>query len=103
MTGAIWKRPSSTLPRDLGDGVHLELDEAAREVRLVAPRLGRFEAEERGLGRRLREDERRRPEVPQPLEELEQLRAAVLELREDLERLEGVDHDEGHAGDVLLL
>src|SRR3989441_6118466 len=90
------------LDLDVRDRVHLELENPVREERLVPPGLRRLEPEERGVGRRLREDEGRPAEVPQPLEEPEQFRSPVLKLREDLERLERVDGQEVHAINVLL-
>src|SRR6266566_2877651 len=59
------------LDLDVGDRMHLEFEDAVREERLVATRLGRLDPEERRVGRGLRQDDRRRAEVPEPLEEPE--------------------------------
>src|SRR6266540_5786012 len=56
---------------DFGDRMHLELEDAVRQERLVATRRRRLNPEERRVGRGLRQDDRRRPEVPKPLEEPE--------------------------------
>src|SRR6266571_5298523 len=53
---------------DVGDRMHLELEDAVREEGLVATRLRRLDPEERRVGRGLRQDDRRRAEVPEPLE-----------------------------------
>src|SRR6267378_3095533 len=84
MTGTTWKRPSSN--------TRAENPVLWCEPRIFWTRIRRW----------IREDEGRRAEVPQPLEQAEQLRPAVLEFREDLERLERVDHDEVDAVDVFL-
>src|SRR5438445_5916430 len=103
MVGAAHLQDSDPPPHlDVRDRVHLELEDPVREERLVPPGLRRLEPEERGVGRRLREDEGRPAEVPQPLEEPEQFRPPVLKLREDLERLERVDDQEVHSVNVLL-
>src|SRR3989441_1366501 len=94
--------PDPPLDLDVRDRVHLELENPVREERLVPPGLRRLEPEERGVGRRLREDEGRPAEVPQPLEDPEPFRSPVLKLREDLERLERVDDQDVHAVNVLL-
>src|SRR5207245_6505183 len=83
--------PDPTLDLNVRNRVHLELDDPVREVRLVPPRLRSLESEVRRLRCGLRQHEGRRAEIPQPLEQAEELRPAVLELREDLERLERVD------------
>src|SRR5207245_10090380 len=99
MVGAAHLQDSDPpLDLDVRDRVHLELENPVREERLVPPGLRRLEPEERGVGRRLREDEGRPAEVPQPLEEPEQFRSPVLELREDLERLERVRSEERRVG-----
>src|SRR5437867_226423 len=94
--------PDPALDLDVRDRVHLELDDSVREDRLVPPRLWGLESEVGRLRGRLREHERGRAEVSQPFEKPEELRAAILELREDLERLERVDDDQVHPVDVLL-
>src|SRR5206468_3728573 len=94
--------PNPPLDLDVRDRVHLELDDPVREERLVPPRLGSFESEVRRLRCGFGEHQGRRAEIPQPLEQPEQLRPAVLELREDLERLERVDDDEVDAIDIFF-
>src|SRR6266705_3210076 len=94
--------PDPALDLDVRDRVHLELDDPVREERLVPSRLWGLESEVRRLRGRLREHERGRSEVSQPLEQPEELRAAILELREDLEGLERVDDNQVHPVDVLL-
>src|SRR2546428_1753455 len=94
--------PDSALNLDVRDRVHLELNDSVCEVRLVPPRLRSLESEVRRFRCGFCEHESGRPQVPQPLEQSEQLRPAVLEFREDLERLERVDDNEVDAVDVLL-
>src|SRR6267378_1668769 len=101
MRPAHLAHPNPTLDLDVGDLVHLELEYSVREERLVTPRLRRLEAEERRLGRGFGEDEGRRAEITEPFEEPEQFRAPVVELREDFERLEGVEDNEVDSVDVL--
>src|SRR5207245_11547978 len=79
--------PDPALDLDVRDRVHLELDDSVREERLVPPRLWGLESEVGRLRGRLREHESGRAEVSQPFEKPEELRAAILELREDLKRL----------------
>src|SRR6267378_6448425 len=101
MRPAHLAHPNPTLDLDVGYLMHLELEDSVGEECFVAPRLRWLEPEEGGFGRGLREDERRRAEVSQPFEEPEQFRAPVLELREDFERLEGVEDNEVDSVDVL--
>src|SRR2546427_1207927 len=82
--------PDPALDLDVRDRVHLELDDSVREERLVPSRLRGLESKVGRLRGRLREHECGRAEVSQPLEQSEELRAAILELREDFERLQRV-------------
>src|SRR3989442_11798209 len=69
-----------------------EVEDAVREEILVPSALEDVPGDE-PIGT-LRDEEARDPEVPQPLEQSVHLPAAILELRQDLERFERVDHDQ---------
>src|SRR6266571_2229890 len=94
MTEVTWNRPSSN--------TRAENPVLWCDPRIFTTRIRRLDPEERRVRPGLRQDDRRRAEVPEPFEQPEQVRTSVLELREDLEGLERVDHDEVDAFDVFL-
>src|SRR3989475_6440980 len=75
--------------------VEPELDDPVREIRFL--RVASLDGLVRGV---LRDYEGRRPEVPEPLEEVVQVRPPVLELRHRLHHVHGVDDEEA---DLLRL
>src|SRR3989449_5467225 len=77
---------------EVRDEMHAEVDDAVREEVLVPSALEDVPGDE-PIGT-LRDEEARDAEIPQPLEQSVHLAPTVLELRQDLERLERVDHDQ---------
>src|SRR3989449_3732457 len=84
--------PQPSLCGEVRDEMHAEVDDAVREEVLVPSALEDVPGDE-PIGP-LRDEEARDPKVPQPLEQSVHLAPTVLELRQDLERLERVDHDQ---------
>src|SRR3990170_1441742 len=81
--------PDPPLDVEVARRMEPEVEDPVREVRLlvVPPSDG-------ALHGRFRDDQGRRPEVPQPLEQVVQLRPPVLELRHRLQHVEGVEDEE---------
>src|SRR5438445_11393655 len=84
--------PQPSLCGEVRDEMHAEVDDAVREEVLVPSALEDVPGDE-PIGT-LRDEEARDAEIPQPLEQSVHLAPTVLELRQDLERLERVDHDQ---------
>src|SRR5438552_18843023 len=78
--------------REVREEMHAEVDDAVREEVLVPSALEDVPGDEPVCP--LCDEEARDSEIPQPLEQSVHLAPTVLELRQDLERLERVDHDQ---------
>src|SRR2546422_10728026 len=87
--------PKAALRLQGGDHVDPELDHSVREEVLVPPALEHMPGDQ--PVRSLRDDEARDREIAEPLEEAVHLPPPIFELREDLESLEGIDHDQVEA------
>src|SRR5438128_9263960 len=84
--------PQPSLRGKVRNEMHAEVDDAVREEVLVPSALEDVPGDE-PIGT-LRDEEARDAEIPQPLEQPVHLPAAMLELRQDLEGFERVDHDQ---------